>query len=72
MKGVCEYVEKAVADIQSKHELVAKYHKGPWTWTESSNKRSKLRESDMTFGTWNIKGLYRAGLLMRITKEISK
>jgi hypothetical protein len=26
----------------------------------------------MIFDTWNIKGLYRAGLLMRFAKEISK
>jgi exonuclease III len=27
---------------------------------------------DMRFGTWNIRSLYRAGLLMTVAKEISK
>jgi exonuclease III len=27
---------------------------------------------DMRFGTWNVRSLYRAGLLMRVAKEISK
>jgi hypothetical protein len=27
---------------------------------------------DMRFGTWNVRNLYRAGLLMAVAKEISK
>jgi hypothetical protein len=27
---------------------------------------------DITFGSWNVIGLYGAGLLMRVAKEISK
>jgi hypothetical protein len=27
---------------------------------------------DMIFGTWNVRGLYRAGSLMRVAKEIQK
>jgi exonuclease III len=27
---------------------------------------------DMRFGTWNVRGLYRTGLLMTVAKEISK
>jgi hypothetical protein len=36
-----------------KSKLVAKHHKGPRTWTESLNKRSKLKKIDMRFGAWN-------------------
>jgi hypothetical protein len=31
-----------------------------------------LRTMDITFDTWNIRGLYRAGSLMTVAKEISK
>jgi hypothetical protein len=41
-------------------------------WTDSLDKRTKLREIDTSFGTWNVRGLYRAGSLMAVAKEISK
>jgi hypothetical protein len=39
---------------------------------DSLDKRTKLREMDMRFGTWNERSLYIAGSLMIIAKEISK
>jgi hypothetical protein len=30
------------------------------------------KKMDMRFGTWNIRSLYTAGLLMTVVKEISK
>jgi hypothetical protein len=36
------------------------------------NKRPKLWKMDMQFGTWNVRILYRAGLLMTVASEISK
>jgi hypothetical protein len=41
-------------------------------WTDSSDKRPKLRKMDMRFGTRDVRSLYRAGLLMTVAKEISK
>jgi hypothetical protein len=38
----------------------------------SVDKQPKLRRMDMRFGMWNVRNLYRAGLLMTIAKEISK
>jgi hypothetical protein len=49
-----------------------KCHKEPQTWTDSLDKWPKLRKKDMSFGTWNIISLYRAGSLLTIAKEISK
>jgi hypothetical protein len=31
-----------------------------------------LRKTAMRFGTWKVRSLYRAGLLMTVAKEISK
>jgi exonuclease III len=39
---------------------------------ESLDKQPKLRKMGMRFGTWNVKSLYRADLLMTVVKEISK
>jgi hypothetical protein len=36
------------------------------------NIRPKLRNMDMRFGMWNVKSLYRVGLLMTVVKDISK
>jgi hypothetical protein len=49
-----------------------KCRKGPWTWTDSFDKRPKLMKMDMRFGMWNVRSLYRAGLLMTVAKEISR
>jgi hypothetical protein len=35
-------------------------------------KRPKLRKMDTRFGTWNVRSMYRAGLLITVMKEISK
>jgi hypothetical protein len=36
------------------------------------NGTPKRKKMDMRFGTWNAKGLYRAGSLRRVAEEISK
>jgi hypothetical protein len=41
-------------------------HKKPRTWTDSLDKRPKRRNMDMTYGTWNIKNIYRAGSPMTV------
>jgi hypothetical protein len=55
-----------------KYKLVTKYHKGPQTWTDSLDKRLKIKKMDMRFGTWNVRSLYRSGLLMIVVKELSR
>jgi hypothetical protein len=47
-----------------------KCHKEPRTWTNSLDKRSKLKKIDMEFGTWNVGRLYKAASVMTFTKEI--
>jgi hypothetical protein len=42
----------------------------PGTWTDSFDKRPKRQIVDMTFGTWNIICLYRAGSLVLVSKEL--
>jgi hypothetical protein len=49
-----------------------KGHKRPRTWTDSLDKRPKLKNMDMRLGAWNVSTLYRAGSLMTVAKEISK
>jgi hypothetical protein len=49
-----------------------KYHVGPRTWTDSLDKRPKLKKMDMRFGSWNVRSMYRAGSLRAVAKEISK
>jgi hypothetical protein len=39
------------------------------TWTASLNKWHKLQNMDMRFSTWNMRSLYRVGLLMIFEKE---
>jgi hypothetical protein len=34
--------------------------------------RPKLKKSDMRFGTWNVRNMYRAGFLRAVADKISK
>jgi hypothetical protein len=36
------------------------------------DKRLKRKKMDMRFGTWNVRSIYRAGLLRVVGEEISK
>jgi hypothetical protein len=55
-----------------KNKLVLKCHKGSRTWMDSLDRRPELRKMDMRFGTWIVRSLYMAGLLVKVAKEISK
>jgi hypothetical protein len=50
--------------LHHKNKLVTKNLPEPRTWTDSLDKRLKLRNMDMRSGTWNVISLYRAGSLM--------
>ena len=39
------------------------------TWTDTLVQHKK-RNSDMRFGTWNVRGLYRAGLFTAAVREL--
>jgi hypothetical protein len=52
-----------------KNNVVTKYYEGPRTWTDSLDKRPKLRKMEMRFGTWKVRRLYRAGSLMPVAKN---
>jgi hypothetical protein len=54
-----------------KNKVGTKCYKGPRTWTDSLDKRPKLRKMDMRFGTWNVRSLYRAGSHITVVKEMS-
>jgi hypothetical protein len=54
-----------------KNKLVMNILKKPWTWTDSLDKRPKLKKMDMRFGTWNMRSMYRAGSLRAVAEEIS-
>jgi hypothetical protein len=49
-----------------------KHINGPRTWTGFLDKRPRRRNLDMRFGTWNVTGLYRIGLLVLVSQELSK
>jgi hypothetical protein len=51
--------------------LINNLHK-PRTWTDSLDKRPKLRDMDMRFGTRNVRRLYRAGSLMTVSRELAR
>jgi hypothetical protein len=55
-----------------KNKLVTKCRKGPRASTDSLDKRPKLRNIDIRFGTWNVSSLHMAGSLMTVQKELSK
>jgi hypothetical protein len=42
------------------------------TWTDSLDKRSKRKEMDIRFGTWNVRSMHRAGSLRAVAEEISQ
>jgi hypothetical protein len=44
----------------------------PRNCTDSLDKRPKLKEMDMRFGTWNARSMYRAGSLRAVAEEISE
>jgi hypothetical protein len=53
-----------------KNSHVTKILKKPQTWTDSLNKRPKLKKMDMRFGTWNVRSMYRTGSLRAVAEEI--
>jgi hypothetical protein len=55
-----------------KNKLVTKILKKPQTWTDSFDKRPRLKKIDMRFGTWNVRSMYRAMSLRAVAEEISK
>jgi hypothetical protein len=55
-----------------KKKLVTKTSKEPRTWTDCLDKRPKLWNTDMRFGTWNVGSLYRAGSLKTVSRELAR
>jgi hypothetical protein len=39
------------------------------TWTDSLDKRPKLRNMDIRLGVWNVRSLHRSGPLMTVVEE---
>jgi hypothetical protein len=58
--------------LHCKNKLVAKTSKEPLTWTDSLDKRTKLQNVDMRFGTWNVRSLNRAGSLTTLSRELAR
>jgi hypothetical protein len=58
--------------LHFKNKLVTKNLTEPRTWTDSLDKRPKLQNIDMRFGTWNVRSLYRAGSLMTFSRELAR
>jgi exonuclease III len=55
-----------------KNKLVTKTSKKPGTWTDPLDKRPKLWNMDIRFGTWNVRSLYRAGSLKTVSRELAR
>jgi hypothetical protein len=58
--------------LHHKNKLVMKNLTEPRAWTDSLDKRPKLRDMDMRFGTWNVRRLYRAGSLLTVSRELAR
>jgi hypothetical protein len=56
---------------RKKKPVTNNLHK-PRTWTDSLDKRPKLRIIDMRFGLRNVRSLYRAGSLMTVSRELTR
>jgi hypothetical protein len=44
----------------------------PLTWTDFFDKRPKLGNTEMRFGTLNVRNLYRAGSLKTVSREVAR
>jgi endonuclease/exonuclease/phosphatase family metal-dependent hydrolase len=44
----------------------------PRTWTDILDKRPKLWNTDIRFGTWNVRSLYRVGSLKTVSRELAR
>jgi hypothetical protein len=55
-----------------KNKPVTKVNKKTRIWTDSSDKGPKPKKMGMKFGTWNVRSMYRAGLLRAVGEQISK
>ena len=51
--------------------FVQQRHTGPRNWIDNLE-RPWQRKTDMRFGTWNVRSLYRTGALGLVTSEIDK
>jgi hypothetical protein len=49
-----------------------KDHKKPRTWTDSLDKQPKRKKMVMSFGTWNVRSMYRAGSLRAVIETLKK
>jgi hypothetical protein len=49
-----------------------KTSKEPRTWTDSLDKRPKLWNADIRFGTSNVRSLYRGGSLKTVSRELAR
>jgi hypothetical protein len=58
--------------LHHKNKLVKKTSKEPRTWKDFLDKRFKLRNMEMRFGTWNVKSFYRAGSLMTVSRKLAR
>jgi hypothetical protein len=52
-------------------QVVTKCYTEPLAWTDSE-KNPKLRKIYMSFGTWNVRSLYKAGWLMTAAEYQTK
>jgi hypothetical protein len=54
-----------------KNYYVTNKTKKPWAWTNSLVP-PQLQKRDMSFGTWNVRSMYRSGSLMTMARELAK
>jgi hypothetical protein len=66
-------VERGANNLSpQKNSLVMKHLTELRTWMDSLDKRSKRRDMDMRFGTFNVRSSYRTRSLVTVSKELSK
>jgi hypothetical protein len=61
--------------LTTSHHIIqasCEYHKGPRILTDSLDKQTQLKKTDIGFGTSNVRRLHTEDLLMTVIKDISK
>jgi hypothetical protein len=58
----------ALTTLRRKKQVVTKCYAGPLAWTESEE-QPELRKIYTSFGTWNLRSLYKAGSLVTVAED---
>jgi hypothetical protein len=58
--------------LHRKKKSVTKVIKEPRIWKDALDKQPKQWNTNIRFGLWNVRSLYRVGSLMTVSRELSR